>query len=60
MKTNSPHKSLRSNWQSQAYTSPKTKGVIIINRSIGRNQAQPIVKMQGAFLPSNARGGYLY
>lgn len=60
MNKNNPHKSLRSSWRSEVFRAAKTKGVIIINRSIGRNGSGKILKSGGAMIGSADRGSYLY
>jgi len=62
MNKNNPHKALRSSWRSEVFKAPKTKGIIIINRSLGTNGNARILKSGGSMVSSadTSRQSYLY
>lgn len=63
MNKNNPHKSLRSSWRSEVFTAAKTKGIVIVNRSLGSNSSSQVVVKSGGKISSSGatnRQSYLY
>jgi hypothetical protein len=62
MNKNNPHKALRSSWRSEAFKAAKTKGIVIINRSLGQNGKAKILKSGGSMITTadTNRQSYLY